>query len=389
MNIAFCYENVMPSRGGCETYITSLAHRLVADGQEVHLYASRWDAAALPAGLHYHHVPAPRGPRFLRPWSFSAACRRSLAAACHDVTVGFDKIAGLDVSYPQGGLYAASAEHNLLKYRSRWTRGLARALKAIDPAHHSFLAMERTQYRGRRPLVVAISGMVRRHFERFHGYRPDEVRVVRVAANPARFDEADRPRRRLDWRRRWGFAPDCTVGLFIGINYRLKGLDPLLRALRRLPETPPLHLLVVGKPQTAGFERLARRLGVADRVRFTGYCEDVRNCYFAADFLVHPTFYDPCSNVVLEALACGLPVITSRYNGAGELMHPPREGYIVNDPHDNKHLAWCLAQMLDPERRARCAAAARRTAQQWTFEHHYRAMLEVFAEAAERKRAAA
>jgi UDP-glucose:(heptosyl)LPS alpha-1,3-glucosyltransferase len=115
----------------------------------------------------------------------------------------------------------------------------------------------------------------------------------------------------------------------------------------------------------------------------------MRNCYFAADFFVHPTFYDPCSNVVLEAMACGLPVITSRYNGAAELLNPPREGYVIDDPHDHEHLAWCLRQLLDPQRRASCASAARRTASNWTFEHHYREMLNVFMEAVSRRRQAA
>jgi UDP-glucose:(heptosyl)LPS alpha-1,3-glucosyltransferase len=385
VNIAFCYESVLPNRGGCETYIASLAHRLVADGQEVHLYGCRWDEAALPDGMQFHAVDRPRGPRFLRPWQFSAACRRGLAGADHDVTVGFDKIAGLDVLYPQGGIYAASAEHNLLKHPGVWMRRLARIAKALDPAHHSFLAMERAMYRRHRPLVIAISDRVRGHLEHYYGYHAADVRVVRVAANPARFDETDRPRRRAEGREHWQFTPDATVGLFVGINYRLKGLEPLLHALRHVPRRPGLHLLVVGRPESGAWQRLAHRLGVGDRVRFAGYCDDVRTAYFTADFLVHPTFYDPCSNVVVEALSCGIPVITSQYNGAGELMHPPREGYVIDDPHNHAHLAWCLERMLDPARRSACAAAARRTAQAWTFEHHYRAMLDVFVEAIRRK----
>jgi UDP-glucose:(heptosyl)LPS alpha-1,3-glucosyltransferase len=388
VNIAFCYESVLPSRGGCETYIAALAHRLVADGQDVHLYGCRWDDAALPKEMQFHRVAAPRGPRFLRPWLFGRACRRALASAAHDVTIGFDKIAGLDVLYPQGGLYAASADHNLLKHRRPWMRRLVRFVKMTDPTHHSFLAMERAMYCRHRPLVIAISEMVRRQFEQYYGYDSGNLRVVRVAVNPARFQETDRPRRRVLWREHWGFTPAATVALFVGINYRLKGLEPLLLALKQLPLNPPLHLLVIGRPETAKYERLAHRLGIAHRVRFAGYCEDVRNAYFASDFLAHPTFYDPCSNVVVEALGCGLPVITSRYNGAAELMHPPLEGYVIDDPHDHAHLAWCLSQMLDPAQRLPCAAAARRAGQAWTFEHHYRAMVGVFTEAAARKRAA-
>src|SRR5262245_27207140 len=172
------------------------------------------------------------------------------------------------------------------------------------------------------------------------------------------------------------------------MNYRLKGLEPLLHSVKLLPAEARFRLLVAGSPQSRRFEALARKLGVADRVRFIGYCPDMRNAYFAADFFVHPTFYDPCSHVVPEAMACGLPVITTRYNGASELMHPPREGLLIDDPHDHAKLAGCLVQMLDPARRAGCSQAARRTAQQWTFEHHYRQMLAVFTEAAARKKAA-
>src|SRR5207248_5431210 len=97
--------------------------------------------------------------------------------------------------------------------------------------------------------------------------------------------------------------------------------------------------------------------------------------------------YDPCSLVVLEALACGLPVITSWANGASELLHPLQEGHVVDDPHDHQRLAWCLWQLMDPERRSACAQAARKTAGQWTFEQHYRQLLGIFSEAAKRKRA--
>jgi UDP-glucose:(heptosyl)LPS alpha-1,3-glucosyltransferase len=389
MRIAFCYESVLPARGGCETYIADLARRLVADGHEVHLHACRWDAAALPPELHFHPLAVPHGPRFLRPWQFAAACERALRGADHQVSIGFDKTWGQDILYPQGGLHAASAFHNLRKHRLPLARGVAWLVKQVDLANWSFTRLERRQYQGaERPLVVVNSHMVARHFAHFYDIAPEELRVVPSAIDPDRFSEHDRPRRRLEWRDQWGIRPEETVGLFVAMNYRLKGLEPLLHAVRRLPSWPPFRLLVVGSPRTGCYERLARRLGIAAAVRFLGPRRDVENCYFAADFLVHPTFYDPCSLVVLEALACGLPVITTRYNGASELLNPPREGYVIANPHDHTRLAWCLAQLLDPARRAGCAQAARRTAAQWTFEHHYRQMLQVFAEAAARKRAA-
>jgi len=388
MDIAFCYESVLPTRGGCETYIAGLARRLVTDGHDVHLYACRWDDSALPAKIHYHPVQVAACPRFLRPWSFAAACSHAMARAGHQVSIGFDKILGLDIVYPQGGLYLASARHNLLKYKSPLVQKLIAVSKWFDPAHQSFLALERKQYLGQnQPLVIAISEMVRNHFQEYLHFSAADLRLVRLAPDPERLEECDRPRRRLEWRQNWNIAPEATVALFVGLNYRLKGLEPLLHAVKRLPERP-FCLVVAGHPRSEEYQRLARRLGVDHRVRFIGYCKDMRNGYFASDMLVHPTFYDPCSHVVLEAMLCGLPVITSRYNGASELMHPPREGYVIQDPHDHDQLAWCLTQLLDPARRSACGQAARKTAAQWTFEQHYRQMLSVFAEAMARKQAA-
>jgi UDP-glucose:(heptosyl)LPS alpha-1,3-glucosyltransferase len=235
---------------------------------------------------------------------------------------------------------------------------------------------------------VVISNMVRRHFHKYYAIPSKELRVVHCGIDPDRFAEPDRLRSRQEWRSRWGIAAHETVALFVAMNYRLKGLEPLLHAVGQMPADRPFRLLVVGNPATGCYERLARRLGISERVCFIGLHRDVQHCYFAADFLVHPTFYDPCSLAVLEALACGLPVITTRFNGASELLRPPHDGYVIPDPHDHAHLAWCMTQLLDPGRRIACTHAVRRAAARWTWEHHYRQILRVLSEAAVRKRAA-
>ena len=117
MKIALCHTSVLPRRGGCETYIASLSRRLVADGHDVHLFAGEWDAEALPSRMTMHKVALPPLPRFARPWWFSRACRSQIDKVGVDVSVGFDKIAGVDVYYPQGGMYEASVAMNDLVFR--------------------------------------------------------------------------------------------------------------------------------------------------------------------------------------------------------------------------------------------------------------------------------
>lgn len=396
MNIAFCYESVLPSRGGCETYIADLSRRLVADGHSVHLYACRWDAERLSPAVAIHPLPAIVGPRFLRPWRFGRACLDAMSKGNHDVTVGFDKTWGQDVLYPQGGLHAASAEHNLRKSPTRLGRVLARAAKWFDLAHWSFSLLERRQYlSAKKPLIIVNSHMVRDHFQHYYAVSSQDLHVIRSSIDPGRFSEHDRPKRRQETRRQWGLGPSDVVALFAAMNYRLKGLAPLLAAVARLKENAEFRdransfrLVVAGNPSYGRFQRLAKSLGVLEQVRFVGHCGEMKNAYFASDFLVHPTFYDPCSLVALEALGCGLPVITTRVNGASELLTPPQDGFVVDDPHDHDQLAWCMGKLLDPSRRHSATLAARKAGGQWTFEQHYQQILDVFRDAAARKSAA-
>ncbi|VTS00479.1 glycosyltransferase family 4 protein [Tuwongella immobilis] len=389
MDIALCYESVLPNRGGCETYIADLSRRLARDGHRVHLYACRWDASALPTTMHYHRLHVKRGLRFLRPWRFAQACEDALAQADHDVTIGFDKTWGQDVLYPQGGLHAASQAYNRRKFPNAATRWLADLGKLLSPAPWSFARLERKQYLGpNRPKIVVNSRMVQRHFEEFLEIPADSIHVLPSAIDPGRFEPMNRLVLRNQERSDWGVEPSETVGLFVAMNYRLKGLAPLLHSVAKMERGVPFRLAVVGHPKTGRYEQLAAKLGISDRVKFLGFRADPKSAYFGADFLVHPTFYDPCSLVVLEALACGLPVVTTAFNGASELMHPGEDGFVVETPHDHAGIAQAMTRLCDPSFRAAAASKARQTGQSWTFEQHYQGLLRMFQDVAVRRRAA-
>jgi UDP-glucose:(heptosyl)LPS alpha-1,3-glucosyltransferase len=388
MQIALCHENVLPERGGAEMYVADFARRLVAAGHEVHLYACRWNANSLPDGLRIRAIARPTGSRLLRPWRFSAEIRAALERDRPQISVAFDKTFGADIYYPLGGLQPASASQNIRKHRRLWARTAARLIKRCDPVQHSHSRLERSGLLGSEaPVLVVNSAMVREHAAKHYGIDPAGVRVIHNAIDPLRFDERDRPRIRAEERRRWGFGPGDVVAAFVAMNYHLKGLEPLLHAVARVPSFQPLKLLVAGSSNTRPWWRLARRLGIERRVAFVGPCADVRRLYFAADLHVHPTFYDPCSGVVLEALACGLPVITTRFNGAAELL-PPAAGVVLDDPHDDRSLATHLTAFLDPVRRDEASRAAREASRAWTLEHHYARWLDVFQEVAGMRRAA-
>lgn len=388
MRIALCHERVLPERGGAEMYVADLARHLVAAGHDVHLYAAQWNPNYLPDRLHVHPISAMSKSRILRPWRFSAAIQSAMEHDRPDVSLGFDKTFGTDIYYPLGGLQAASALQNVRKHRSAWGRFGARIAKLVDPVQWSYARLERRGLTGQHaPLLVVNSSMVREHAQRLYGIDPSHIRVIHNAIDPARFDECDRARIRAHQRRQCGFGPTDVVAAFVAMNYRLKGLEPLLRALALVPSFHPLKLIVAGSAETNHWQHLAKRLGVDRRVAFIGPCSDVRRVFFAADLHAHPTFYDPCSGVVLEALACGLPVVTSRWNGAAELL-PASAGVALDDPHDETSLAQSLIELLDPVRRDAASRAARAASRSWTLNHHYARWLDVFREVIGNRRAA-
>ena len=127
------------------------------------------------------------------------------------------------------------------------------------------------------------------------------------------------------------------------------------------------HLDTGGKGNRTPYEQLARKLAVANRIRFAGTSNDMTAIYNAADLLVHPAIYEPFGLVCAEALACGLPVVTTLVTGAAELITPGINGNIVDDPSDSAALAAAIQPFLNRHNVAETALAARRAAESVEF----------------------
>lgn len=386
LDVAIICESVRPSRGGCETYVADLCHWLASDGHRVHIYCVESDRSALPSQVSVHILPRSTGPRFWRPWAFARACRRALRGQPHDVIIGLVKTLSQDVLMLQGGFHFASAAANVGKHSKWWLRALAWLGQRCSWTYWSYRLLERRQLAAS-SLVVVPSHWVASQAQSRSFIDASAIRVVPNAIAPERLLATDRPCRRTTLREQLGLTPEHVAGLFCGHNYRLKGLAPLLAALAAVPH-PDLHLLVCGDPRVKRWRRLAERLGLQNRVHFLGFVADVRDAYFAADFLVHPSFYDPCALVTLEALACGLPVLTTRTNGAHELLPPPLAALTVESGHDHAGLVRGLKQLCDAGLRAELARAARQAAAAWTMHDHFQALFTVLREAIDRKFAA-
>lgn len=390
MRLALIYYRVDPAQGGAETYVRDLCHGLVRAGHSVDLYASAWRAEALPGEVRCVRVEAAAATRLGRLWRFAENAERALAPAEYDCTVGFVNTWSHDVLIPQGGVHGASLDYNARRFPAGWRRSFYRAAKRANPKARVYDAIERRQYDPSRPIrVVAVSAFVREHLERYHQVPRSRIDVIPNAIDAARLRVDDPATLRERLRRTLGLAQDDLVALFVGHNFWLKGLAPLLQALalrqEQQPRARPIHLLVCGAGRLGPFRRMVHRLNLSRTVRLVGFVPDIRPCYWASDFFVLPTYYDPCSLVVFEALACGLPVITTRMNGAGELISQGQEGFVVAAPDALESLTSAFEQLTDDASRRAMSAAATRLGQAQSFDRHLEKLMGLFEQVAASK----
>ncbi|RUL86737.1 glycosyltransferase family 4 protein [Tautonia sociabilis] len=393
MQLAINFRRVEPSRGGAETYVADLCRRLVERGHRVDLYASEWDEAAIAKGVRVIPIAESGRSRWARMLSFARNSEAALRTARFDCSVGFINTWHHDVIIPQGGVHPASLEHNARRFPAGWRRSLYTAGKRVNPKDWLYRAIERRQYDpalGAR--VVAVSRFVRGHLERYYGVSRERIRVIPNAIDADRLRVDDPGAARRAFRDRLGLEADALVALFVAHNFRLKGLDPLLAALRlrldRDRQARPVHLVVCGGGAVGPYRRKARALGIDRYVHLLGFEADIRPAFHGSDCFTLPSYYDPCSLVVFEALACGLPVVTTATNGAGEVITEGREGFIVPEPDDLAGLAGALDRLCDDRARSAMAKAAAKLGQAQSFDVHLDRLIALFEEVAADRSAA-
>ena len=294
-----------------------------------------------------------------------------------------------DVFQPHDGSRLAQWQQKLAQLPS-WQQTIKRLLMSVLPRYRAFRRLMHRQYSAPHRLIVALSRMCAEDIQQNHAVPPERIRIIYNGVDVARFDQTACRQLRQPARQSLGVHEEETLLLFVGNDFRRKGLDAAIRALARLrSEGFRAVLAVAGGGPARQCLRLASEAGVADSLKMLGPVSDILRCYAAADVLVLPTWYDPCSLAVLEAAACGLPSVTTRYNGAGELLRHGVSGMILSDPGDDVQLAAHLRLLMSYLVRQEMARQARKVALRHTLDHNCQQIVDVYQEVLGRKRKAA
>lgn len=340
--------------GGAEAYLRRFADAATAAGHECILYtgpdwpADRWSGSiARVAG---------RGPV-----AFSRGLGPTRAAHPCDVLFSLERVEACDVYRAGDGVHAGWLQRRQ-KFEPAWKRWL----RIFNRKNRETLALETALFssKGARH-IIANSKLVQKEIVRHFGFPQTRIDVVYNGLPPLQIPEGTREAVRAELQ----IEEEEFVAIFVGSGWERKGLGFVLEAMRRLGEDAPL-LLVAGKGDP-------KRYPSSPRARFLGPRSDVPRLLAAADVFVLPTIYDPFSNASLEAMAAGLPVITSRANGFSEIIDPNVEGDLLPKPEDIDALVFSLCAWADPFRRDSVRDRLKAKASEYSIERNLRETLAV------------
>lgn len=315
--------------GGAELYLQRLIAGLAAAGHDVHLYAEHWEGEPEAVTLHKIDVKAPRALRAVR---FAETVAQRLKPVDYDVVFSLERTVSQDVYRAGDGVHKVWLDQRR-RYASWWRRPFV----GMGAFHSNMMALEkRTFDPSVTGHIIVNSVMVRDEILREFHYPAERIHLVRNGIETARFQNADRAVTRA----RFGLTESDYVMLFVGSGWERKGLHFLLRLMRRLEKTDPqVKLLVVGKGRMKG--------SLPGNVILAGSMARVEDAYAAGDLLTFLPIYEPSSNVVPEALAAGLPVITSGFNGAAEWLTEGVNGHVLSAPEDTDALEKAVRHWMN------------------------------------------
>ena len=389
-------------RHGTERCILEQLERISEEpGVEVHLYSQRvedlagvvcYPGPSKSQGIFWHKVPSIPGPHLVAYlWWF---CTN------HVQRLWDSRIRGLkfDVLYSPGvnafdahviavhivfhEFYAQIIERLRLRGQpfASWPRLLHRRIY-----YRLIMALERHVYRRRVTSLAAVSTLVAQQLAK-HFQRTD-ARIILDGVDTQRFSPSARFARRDSARKQWQLERDRFVLLLIGNDFRKKGLDALLYALVACCDLP-LVLLVVGSDERKSYEAILQRCSTADRVFFLDPSTDVLQFYAAADAYVGPSLEDAFGLPILEAMACGLPVVASCRAGASELIDNRKNGMLLQNPENPEELAGVLRTLyMNPDLCRELGDRACSTAQSQNWDHNAAETWQFLKDAANRESA--
>jgi UDP-glucose:(heptosyl)LPS alpha-1,3-glucosyltransferase len=350
MKVAVIIERYDITLGGAEWLVFELVSALSQLGLDVEIIAAKANDTAINTRILCRNYHSKR----ISLAHFTKTVHQYLSRNHFDLVHSVIPIAFADVYQPPGGSFAEATIRNAASYQNRSVTLYKKATAFINRRRTEALCAEKELCKNPNgPIVAALSEYVKEQFKVHYGLEDKRIVVIPNGVSIDRqVDSTNAQKLRSHIFHSLGIekATNPVFFLFVANNFRLKGLQVLIRALALLSKSgmPNLpYLIVAGNDKPHKYHRLAKKLGIEKRIVFLGFLRDIQNALAISDVAVLPTFYDPCSRYILEAIAAEKPVITTKFNGAADLFVNNRHGKVIDRPENIHALAQAISFFTD------------------------------------------
>ncbi|MCF6174490.1 MAG: glycosyltransferase family 4 protein [Victivallaceae bacterium] len=381
LKIALIRKKYLPDKGGAEKTAARFVENFTANGHNVSLFSEIFGAAETD-NLKWFKVPKSTKPSFCRTAAFHRQTQKLLSQ--NNLRDSFDIVYSMCRTYPVDIFRVTEQLH------SKWLPIGYSSLARFNPRHRGILKLEKKSFTTKQTkIVVASSKFIKRQIIEDFDYPAENIRVIYNGMNHDKFYPASADDK-IEARKKINIDPQRNICLFCAGNFKIKGLAEAIEVIASLKEKLRNNtlLLVVGGDKAAPFIKLAEEYGIAKNIVFAGAQKNMRDYYIASDILLYPSRYETFSNVCLESLGCGLPVITTRQIGAYELIDEAVNGFSVNTSDNVDEMSHFLSVFLELPQgdRHNFALAAAASVKDFTWEKHIKQLEALFYEVVELKK---
>lgn len=335
MKLAFCLFNYFPF-GGLQRDFIRIARECVRRNHSVDVYTMKWEGEKEP-GLNIICLPVSARQNHTRCQQFVTQVQHKLIETKYDLVVGFNKMPGLDIYYAADTCFQAKAR----KKHGAWYRLTPRYRHLVSYENAVFAAPATTQ-------ILLIAAQQQTEFQHYYQTQSERFHLLPPGIARDRLATSDSHSIRKKLRAEWKINDNDLLLLMVGSGFKTKGLDRTLLSIAAL--NPDLKnrvkLFVIGKDNPARFIRQAKKLKINPQITFLGGRHDVPDFLLAADLLLHPAYNENTGTVLLEAVAAGLPVLTTDVCGYAHYITEADAGCVIASPFNQHHLNQTLASML-------------------------------------------
>jgi UDP-glucose:(heptosyl)LPS alpha-1,3-glucosyltransferase len=357
--------------GGAEQFVQSNIQELANAGHDIHIFANHWSPTD-HSNIHLHHVSAFKFNAFIRTLSFAWFSARAMEKESFDIIQSHEKTWKQDVYRVGDGCHK-----EWLEQRKRSNPAMNGFFLSFNPFHWLILRLEKNLFEsGQCRKFIAISQMVKNDILKHYNCSQESISVIYNGVNLTRFHPDNRRSFRATIRKKLSIPEDSVLILFVGSGFERKGLKALLQATQYL-HSKDWRLLIIGKGKLSKYLQFVTE-NLRSRIIYKEPILDIEKYYAAADIFVLPSIYEPFGNANLEALASGLPVITTRYCGAADIIQHGQNGLIIEIPESSQEIAKSINTLFNPALRHLIGQNGRTLAEKFSLEKNTSEMLKTY-----------